>query len=257
MVEENPDAENHLLMEDLLTAYIHDLNNAQQIIIGNSNLLLELEGSKWKNRDLASAIISASTCSQRRLEEAEHMLGRFLKDDFKSYVSEFDIFEQIDWALEDFLPKEYGGDAACRHVHRISDIPVNYHGRPYIIGNENPSVKTIGEKILARMVLTNLFSNATKYGKTAVDFDVKDEDGEVKIVIENDISAEIPKDYQEKLFQYHYRIPGTEKPGWGLGLYTARKMARSQGGDVWFESRGNVVSAYFTLPSGQKATPQI
>jgi signal transduction histidine kinase len=103
-------------------------------------------------------------------------------------------------------------------------------------------------------VLGNLLSNAIKYtpagGRVEVVTDMlarRDTDGSARLAIHvADDGPGIPVDKYEEVFGEFTRLDSADKPGAGLGLSIARRVARLLGGDVTV-SGGRGGGARFTL----------
>jgi NtrC-family two-component system sensor histidine kinase KinB len=68
-----------------------------------------------------------------------------------------------------------------------------------------------------------------------------------------DRGSGIPLEYQSKIFDRFFRIPGTERGGVGLGLAIAREIVLSHGGTIGLESRaGEGSEFYFDLPLAER-----
>jgi signal transduction histidine kinase len=90
------------------------------------------------------------------------------------------------------------------------------------------------DRTFVAMIAQNLVENAVKYntpgGRIRVEARVVN--GVVEMIVGNTGDG-IPKDRTGQLFQRFYRVRGGERvPGHGLGLSTARELARAHGGDV-------------------------
>jgi signal transduction histidine kinase len=96
-----------------------------------------------------------------------------------------------------------------------------------------PSVR--GDRERLRQVLANLIENAVKYspagGEVAVT--AQRDDGVVRIAV-RDNGPGIPHDQHRVIFEKFGRaeIPGSSKPGTGLGLFIARSIAEAHGGTL-------------------------
>lgn len=59
----------------------------------------------------------------------------------------------------------------------------------------------------------------------------------------------IPRQYQERIFERFFQVPGARRGGVGLGLYLSREIVRAHGGDMGVESQpGRGSTFWFTLP---------
>ena len=110
-----------------------------------------------------------------------------------------------------------------------------------------PLVRADRERL--RQVLTNLIDNAIKYSRAgdAVVVRAAPENGAVCISV-TDRGPGIPYDQQGLIFEKFGRaaVPGSSKPGTGLGLFIARSIAEAHGGSLDVRSRPEE-GATFTL----------
>jgi two-component system sensor histidine kinase KdpD len=110
---------------------------------------------------------------------------------------------------------------------------------------------------LIALALRQLVDNALKYSppKTPIDV-VADLEGERVVIRVHDRGPGIPERERERIFDKFYRrasAPGSRAsvPGTGLGLYIAREILRTHGGDLWIESEpgeGSEFCAALLLP---------
>jgi signal transduction histidine kinase len=65
----------------------------------------------------------------------------------------------------------------------------------------------------------------------------------------SDTGEGIAPEYQERIFEKFFRVPGTRAGGVGLGLYLAREIVQAHGGDMGVESApGRGSTFWFTVP---------
>ena len=91
-----------------------------------------------------------------------------------------------------------------------------------------------GDRTFVAMIAQNLVENAVKYNTPGgrIRVEARAVNGGVEMTIGN-TGEGIPKDRTGQLFERFYRVRGGERvPGHGLGLSTARELARAHGGDV-------------------------
>ncbi|GAA0459114.1 serine/threonine protein kinase [Actinoplanes capillaceus] len=83
-------------------------------------------------------------------------------------------------------------------------------------------------------ILTNLISNADKYGGGVEAIDVHGSDGGPVTIDVADRGPGVPPDFRDRLFDRFARAENTagKVAGTGLGLYIVRELARANGGDI-------------------------
>ncbi len=103
-------------------------------------------------------------------------------------------------------------------------------------------------------VFSNFVSNAAKHTKAGgeIVLSAKMHDGNVRFSV-TDQGPGIPQQYQARLFDRFFRVPGSEVPGVGLGLAIAKEIVATQGGTVGVNSTpGKGSEFYFDLPAVTK-----
>jgi signal transduction histidine kinase len=109
------------------------------------------------------------------------------------------------------------------------------------------------DPIRVEQVLTNLLSNAAKYGypDTEIYVVMERHDGYVEVSVANRGEG-IPADELPRIFARFYRTRQARagpQAGIGLGLTVARGLVEAQGGRIWAESvPGQMTTFHFTLP---------
>lgn len=107
------------------------------------------------------------------------------------------------------------------------------------------------QPVLLRRVVSNLVSNAVRYGQRAeVSVSVRGRD--VEIVVQDD-GPGIPAALMEAVFEPFYRLEGSrsrDSGGTGLGLYIARDLVVRQGGTLTLANRAaGGLTALVRLPA--------
>jgi NtrC-family two-component system sensor histidine kinase KinB len=104
-------------------------------------------------------------------------------------------------------------------------------------------------------VFSNLVGNAARFSKTGdeIALSVKPVGHTVRFSVA-DHGPGIPKEFQSRVFERFFRIPGTEESnGVGLGLAIAREIVLSHGGSIGLHSTpGEGSEFYFDLPAATK-----
>jgi signal transduction histidine kinase len=107
-------------------------------------------------------------------------------------------------------------------------------------------------------VFSNFVSNAAKYSRPGEEILLaakRDEEG-VRFSV-TDHGPGIPLQYQPRMFEKFFRVPGTDSRGAGLGLAIAREIVLAHGGRVGVNSQpGNGSEFYFVLPGVEASAKQ-
>jgi PAS domain S-box-containing protein len=85
-------------------------------------------------------------------------------------------------------------------------------------------------------ILTNLMSNAVKYGRPPIIVEARRCGGDIEIDV-CDHGKGLSNDLAPVVFEKFVRGSGVGNRGTGLGLFIVRELARLQGGDAWYEPR--------------------
>jgi two-component system sensor histidine kinase KdpD len=94
------------------------------------------------------------------------------------------------------------------------------------------------DRDLVSLALRQLIDNSLKYSPPGSPIEVSiGVTGSHVVIRVHDRGPNIPERERERIFQKFYRWQGTKThvPGTGLGLYIAREIIRTHGGDVWVE----------------------
>lgn len=98
-----------------------------------------------------------------------------------------------------------------------------------------PNVWADGQK--TAWVLTNLISNAIRYSydNATVLLQIAVQDKQLVFTVQ-DTGQGIAPQYQDRVFDRYFRVPGTKKEGTGLGLAISKEFIEAQGGRISVES---------------------
>ena len=117
-----------------------------------------------------------------------------------------------------------------------------------------PEVRVLADHERIGHVFSNLIGNAVRHTakEGRIILSAQTSNGGVRFTVK-DTGTGISKEYQERIFEKFFRVPGTGSKGTGLGLYIAKEIIRSHGGDIGVESEpGKGSTFWFTLPKADK-----
>jgi NtrC-family two-component system sensor histidine kinase KinB len=103
-------------------------------------------------------------------------------------------------------------------------------------------------------VFSNLVSNAVKYSRPGdeVLIRARRDGGGVRFSVA-DHGPGIPLQYQARMFEKFFRVPGSDSSGAGLGLAITREIVAAHNGRVGVDSQsGKGSEFYFVLPAAEK-----
>jgi signal transduction histidine kinase len=100
-------------------------------------------------------------------------------------------------------------------------------------------------------VLNNFLTNAIKYSpeNSTIEAGVHKQDKNIIFSVK-DHGKGIAKEYQPKLFDRYFKVPGSNEKGVGLGLAISKDFVEAQNGKIWVESEfGSGAIFSFSLPA--------
>jgi signal transduction histidine kinase/HAMP domain-containing protein len=97
------------------------------------------------------------------------------------------------------------------------------------------------------LVFDNLIGNALRYATGRIEVAALPLHDRVRFEVADD-GPGIPQEYQERIFEKFFRMPGAKGEGIGLGLYISREIVAAHGGEMGVESSPGAGSRFwFTL----------
>jgi signal transduction histidine kinase len=225
----------------LMRGVSHDLKNPLGAIDGHAALLENgIKGPLTLEQKASVARIRRSVRSLLALISDLLEMSKAEAGQLAVHTRSADVVEVVRDAVEE---------------HRAAAETAGHTVRVEIAGRL-PTVHTDPDRV--RQVLGNLLSNAVKYtppgGQIVVRVDERPGDGRIAAarcaaIDVVDSGPGIPADKLEEIFDEFARLHPDEKPGAGLGLTIARRVARLLGGDISVASRvGRGAAFTFWLP---------
>lgn len=219
--------------DEILSMIAHELNSPLAIIRGTADALTSGLIQQDQDRLEAYREISASSRRLRRVVENMLALTRGSATDQESEMEPQRLQHSFDAAIAEHTHLHPGSEVRLRLA---PDLPVVY-----------------GEPTCLDQMVTNLLSNAAKYGAAREPITIAAEPWGSRVLVS--VSNEGPllnPENIERLFAPFYRESANRPaaPGVGLGLAVCRRLAEVQGGRIWAVARpGGGLDVNFTLPA--------
>lgn len=142
------------------------------------------------------------------------------------------------------------------HTVGAALLPIALEREVPLVTTPPPRIGTAtGDRRRVEQIVTNLASNALKYGSGGVEIELTGWfDGPVAIIVVRDEGPGIGAEDRARVFERFYRMADHERvTGTGLGLSIARDLARRMGGDLDVASQLGVGSAFVLVLPGPSA----
>jgi two-component system, NtrC family, sensor histidine kinase KinB len=119
-----------------------------------------------------------------------------------------------------------------------------------------PDTDVDGDRERLLLVLSNLIANAVRHtpasGRIVLETSADSEMVRFQVA---DTGVGIPREYQERIFEKYFQVPGARAGRVGLGLYISREIVRAHGGEMGVESEpGRGSRFWFTVPRVKEAS---
>lgn len=219
----------------------HDLKSPLNAVIGLPRLLAEEPGLSDDARESLQLI---SEAGYDMLNIVNLSLGMY-KMETKSYVltaEPLDLAALAQRVLLEQTPQARAGDKSFELL---------VDGEPY---RPEHRVYAMGEPLLCYSMLGNLVKNALEASPRGgrVRLDLANDGVAITLGVHN--QGAVPEAVRDRLFTKY--VTSGKTHGTGLGVYSARLMARVQQGDVSFETSDTRGTTFrVTLPSADSAFP--
>lgn len=220
----------------LLDAIAHEFKTPlTSIKAASTSMLSETPALSPQLRELA-AIIDEETDRMNQLVTEAVRMSQIDAGKIRLERELLDVAQLLPKVLEPFESQAAG-----------RSLKVQIGNRP---GVTLPRVSADPE--LLSLALRQLIDNALKYSPPGSPVGiVADLEGDRLVIRVHDRGPGIPERERERIFDKFYRRSGAGVPGTGLGLYIAREILRTHGGDLWIESEpgeGSEFCAALPLP---------
>ncbi len=214
--------------DDLVSLIAHELRTPLAAVIGSARTLEERWGELTdEERELLLHVIVGES-------DRLNMLISDLLDSSRIEAGTFSYeFGNVD--LAELVDEEV---AAVGVIYGDVDVHASLNG---------PLPPVSGDRRRLGQVLANLLDNAAKWSPAGGEVVVTASaaGGAVRVEVA-DRGPGIPAEYHQRVFEKFGRVPGSGKPGTGLGLFISRSIAEAHGGTLRLRSEHGE-GAVFTL----------
>ncbi len=214
-------------LENYIHTLNHDLKSPLSLINGYSSFLIEEDCTKEEINKYASMISYTGNKMMKMMESylllAKIERGQQIQN--KTEKSMQEIKENI--------------DNVYKNIKKVGNLE-------YIIEDGVLKQKVLIDEILFDSMISNILHNAIDAsskidGKILINIDMNEEC--INIGFFN--SGKIPREIEKKLFK---KFTSSKSNGTGLGLYSARIIARAHGGDIVYEPADSGTKFVFCIP---------
>lgn len=210
--------------EEFLAIIAHELQSPVATITGAADILLDY----WDRLEEVERVDTL-----RRIGAGGERIRRLLDDLLTASRLDAGTFTvaPVPVSLRDVLD---------RTVHELEDQAV--HVEAAGVGE----LTVLADPVRLVQILTNLLTNAQKYGVPPFRIDARANNGMVELRVRDSGRGPEPE-LQQQLFEKFAKTSTSKVRGTGLGLYIVRELARRHGGDAWYEPGPAFV---VSLPAG-------
>lgn len=238
----------------LLSQQLLDLNTQLQKAINLRNQFLSIASHELKTPLTSLVLLVQMMKKTLKLDDKKTVLSRITKSLLQTEKQLFFLVRLIDDML-DISRLESGKFTISREPFELQELifecmerndpqVISATGKSLIV-NEFPSLKVNWDRYRMDQVLTNLITNAIRYGEgKPIELQVRLLDNHVLISVK-DSGHGIDVADQERVFNLFERAEKTNSiRGLGLGLYISRQIVNAHGGRIWVESELNKGSVF-------------
>ncbi|MCD4782238.1 MAG: PAS domain-containing sensor histidine kinase [Candidatus Eremiobacteraeota bacterium] len=221
-------------MEHLINVVSHDLRSPLHSIDNYISLIRESIGNELQD--------------EKVLEMFERIHANI--NNMESLIKDLTEFSRAGITSKDEMSVDL--NSVVREI--VRNIQWQVGRKNFLMKTENLPIIRINPGRIHR-VFENLLTNAHKFcveGKPVeVEIRGRRHNDKIRFSIK-DHGIGINSEHHDKIFNLFYRTKEKIIDGSGAGLAIARKIIRSYGGDIWFESEKNKgTTFYFTIPASR------
>lgn len=227
------ESERRAAIGELVAGLAHEINNPLTAIVGHSQLLLESMPGDTASDQWRGELDTISVAAQRIARIVQEFVTLTHVESGHAELVNFNAL--VSHAVQQFEGRDDAQDVAI--ITTLPPEPLMIRANPQLIGQ----------------VLYNILTNAIEAMPHGGRIDVQAglSKGQMIFCSIRDSGYGIPSADLKRVFEpgYTTKVESGVVRGIGLGLYTAERIIKSNGGAIWLESQqGKYTSVTFTLP---------
>jgi signal transduction histidine kinase len=244
---------------------VQEGGGSKVIIVRNITSFKELDAAKTNfiatishelKTPLASSDFSLKLLEDERIgklsAEQKELLGNLKSDNQRMLriLSELLNMAQVETGKIQLIISEVDAKSIMDQAIRAVSNTVKEKNISFEKSYPVPAIKVRADIEKTSWVLSNFLSNAIKYSPEASKISVRISalDDQIEFSV-RDQGPGIPEEYQSKVFERFFKVPGSKEGGTGLGLAISKEFIEAQGGQIWTKSELGSGSTFgFTLP---------
>lgn len=229
--------------KDMITCVAHDLRTPLTSITGYLQLATDTKKYTVEERQKYAGIAMRKANRMQGLIEELFSYTKLMSGEISLHRSHIDIIKLVGQMTEEFYPLFMENNLEYTLKQNVKSLIMNVDG-----------------ELIARAV-SNLISNAVKYGRDgkAVHIETEKYETELQIRVTN-FGLIIPEESLEHIFDKFYRVESSRSAqtgGTGLGLNIAQEIAILHGGKITVKSGINGTCFTIALPLDKKKDSSI
>lgn len=190
------------------------------------------------------------------LNEEQHSLVESLRDDTERLLrttGELLNITQVETGKAQFKTERFDISAVIKKSAESNEKLAARKEIKLTVPEFLTPVEVTADREKTEWIVSNLVSNAIRYSYENSEIDIKTRFTATHVEVSvHDYGIGIAPEYQDKVFEKYFRVPGNEKEGTGLGLSISKEFVDAMGGYITLQSdtgTGSVFTAGFKKAS--------
>ena len=212
--------------DQFIAVAAHELRNPLNVL----HLTLQLLQRACRDPERSAQTLALAEKSQQHFDRFAALVDRLL-DVARARSGDLDLYR------ENLNLAELLAEVAARFKAERPDLSISVETRPEIPGS--------WDRLRVDQALTNLISNAVKYGRDKPIAIAAGVDAQDVVITIRDHGIGIPARDLPRIFELFERVaPGSQGEGFGIGLWITKRIVEAHGGTVEAASEPGIGSTF-------------